>query len=66
MAAKLALYRTVRRAGLTPQTLARRLGMAEQAARRLLDLDSRSRIETIEEALAVLGKRLVVEVRDAA
>ena len=66
MAAKLALYRTVRRAGLTPQTLARRLNMAEQAARRLLDLDSSSRIETIEEALAVLGKRLVVEIRDAA
>lgn len=44
----------------------RRLGMAEHAARRLLDLDCRSRIEAIEEALAALGKRLVVEIRDAA
>lgn len=66
MAAKLALYRTARKAGLTPQTLARRLGMAEQAVRRLLDLDSRTRIETIEVALAALGKRLVVEIQDAA
>jgi antitoxin HicB len=65
-AAKVALYRTMRQAGLTPQTLAHRLGMAEQPTRRMLDLDSRSRIETIEEALSVLGKRLVVEIRDAA
>jgi antitoxin HicB len=64
--AKLALYRTMREAGLTPSALARRLGMAEDAARRLLDLDCRSRIEAIEGALAALGKRLVVEIRDAA
>ncbi len=65
-AAKLALYQAMRDAKLTRVALAERLGVAENAVRRLLDLDHRSHIGQVEAALAVLGKRLVLEVRDAA
>jgi hypothetical protein len=34
--------------------------------RRLLDLDHRSRLDQLEAALGVIGKRLVLDVRDAA
>lgn len=66
VAAKLALYRAMRGAGLTRVALGKRLGISESAVRRLLDLDHRSHIGQVEAALAVLGKRLVVEVRDTA
>lgn len=65
-AAKLALYQATRDAGLTNVALGRRLKITEAAVRRLLDLDHRSHIGQIEQALAVLGKRLVVEVEKAA
>jgi hypothetical protein len=42
------------------------LGLSEGAIRRLLDLDHRSHIGQIDAALAALGKRLVVQVDDAA
>ncbi|MCH7929574.1 MAG: type II toxin-antitoxin system HicB family antitoxin [Proteobacteria bacterium] len=66
VAAKLALYRAMRGSGLTRVALGKRLGISEGAVRRLLDLDHRSHIGQVEAALAVLGKRLVVEVRDTA
>lgn len=66
VATKLALYQAMRAAKTTNVALAKRLGVAENAVRRLLDLDHRSHIGQIEAALAVFGKRLVVEVRDAA
>ncbi len=66
VAAKLALYRAMRDSGLTRVALGKRLGISEGAVRRLLDLDHRSHIGQVEAALAVLGKRLVVEVRDTA
>ena len=53
-------------AGLTTTVLAERLGVPEAAMRRLLDLDHRSHIGEVERALALLGKRLVVEVLEAA
>ena len=56
----------MREAKTTNVALAKRLGVAENAVRRLLDLDHRPHIGQIEAALAVFGKRLVVEVRDAA
>lgn len=62
VAAKLALHEAVRETGLTDVILAERLGVAEPAVRRLLDLDHRSHIGEVERALALLGKRLVVEV----
>ena len=64
--AKLALYEAMREGGVGQSALAQRLGLSENAVRRLLALGHRSHIGQIERALAVLGKRLVVEVRGAA
>ena len=65
-AAKLAVYQAMREAGLTQAALAERLGCDPRQVRRLLDLNHRSRLDQLEAALAALGKRLVVEVQDAA
>lgn len=64
--AKLAIYHAMREAGLNQVALAERLGCDPRQVRRLLDLDHRSRLDQLEAALAALGKRLVLEVRDAA
>ena len=66
VAAKLAVHQAMREQGLTNTALAERLGVTEAIVRRLLDLDHRSHIGQVEKALAVLGKRLVVEVLVAA
>jgi antitoxin HicB len=66
VAAKLALYEAMRTRGVSGEDLAARLGIAEPAVRRLLDLDHRSHIDQVEAALRCLGKRLEVTVRDAA
>lgn len=65
-AAKLAIYRAMRDQGVTQVELARRIGCDPKDVRRLLDLMHRSRLDRLEAALAALGKRLIVEVRDAA
>lgn len=65
-AAKLAIYQAMRDQGVTQVALARRLGRDPKDVRRLLDLMHRSRLDRLEAALAALGKRLVIEVRDAA
>lgn len=62
IAAKLALYEAMRKAGMSNTELGRRLGISEGAVRRLLDLDHRSHIEHVEAGLQVLGHRLVVDV----
>ncbi len=62
VAAKLALYEAMRAQQMTRTELARRLGLQENAVRRLLDLDHRSHIDQIDRALAALGKRLEVQV----
>jgi antitoxin HicB len=66
VAAKLALYEAMREQNVSGEDLAERLGMAEAALRRLLDLDHRSHIDQVEAALRCLGKRLEVRVRNAA
>ena len=66
VAAKLALYQAMREAGATNVALAKRLGAAENAVRRLVDLDHRSHIGQIAEALALFDKRLTVTVDDVA
>ena len=66
MTAKLALYSTMVEQHVTNADLADRLGKSESEVRRLLDLDHRSDIGEIEAALAALGKRLEITVRDAA
>jgi antitoxin HicB len=66
VAATLAIYQAMRAAGLSQAGLAEKLGCDLRQVRRLLDLDHRSRLGQLEAALAALGKRLVLEVRDAA
>ncbi len=65
-AAKVLLYRAMREAGVRKADLARRLGWQGPQVDRLLDLGHASRLDQIEQALAALGKRLSVDVADAA
>jgi antitoxin HicB len=60
VAAKLALYEAMRAQSVARTELARRLGLQENAVRRLLDLDHRSHIDQIDRALTALGQRLEV------
>jgi antitoxin HicB len=62
VAAKLALYEAMRAEGISRSEVARRLGLQENAVRRLLDLDHRSHLDQLDRALAALGKRLEVRV----
>ena len=62
IAAKGGLHLALREAGLDAAGLARRLGIDEREARRLLDPRHPSRLDRIDSALAALGRRLVVEV----
>ncbi|HEX3883896.1 MAG TPA: type II toxin-antitoxin system HicB family antitoxin [Stellaceae bacterium] len=64
--AKVQLYRLSREAGMSKAELGRRLGWHAPQVDRLFDLRHRSKIEQIEEALRVIGKRLVIRVADAA
>jgi antitoxin HicB len=66
VSAKLAIYQAMVEARLTPTGLAERLGWDPRQVRRLLDLDHRLRLDQLEAALAAFGKRLVLEVQDAA
>lgn len=65
VAAKLALYAAMREQGVTNVTLAARLGLQENAVRRLLDPGHRSHITSVEKALEAVGRSLVVEDRAA-
>ena len=62
VAVKLALYEAMRAQGITKTELARRLGLQENAVRRLLDLDHRSHLDQLDRALAALGRRLELRV----
>jgi antitoxin HicB len=66
LAPKLALHLAMRDRGVNNSELARRLGVNERVVRRMLDPQHATKAERIQAALAVLGKRLMVEVRDAA
>jgi antitoxin HicB len=65
MSAKAALYLAVRDAGITKSALARRLGSGEAEVRRMLDPRHNTRLRRLEEALRVLGQRLVVHAEAA-
>ena len=65
VAAKLALYAAMREQGITNVALAARLGLQENAVRRLLDPGHRSHITSVEKALEAVGRSLVVEDRAA-
>jgi antitoxin HicB len=66
LAAKTALWSAMVEAGVSRSELARRLGCDEKEVRRLLSFKHRSQIDRVAAALACLGKRLVVELEDAA
>jgi antitoxin HicB len=66
VAAKLALYSAMLEQHVSNTDLAKRMEKAEAEVRQLLNLDHRSDIGQIEAALAALGKRLEITVRDAA
>ncbi len=61
-ALKAALYLTMRECGITRVELARRLGIDEKEARRMLDPYHPTKAERLEWALAVLGKHAEVRV----
>ncbi len=66
IAAKVELYRAVRADGVSKAELGRRLGWHGPQVDRLFDLDHRSTIEHLEQALRAIGKRLEVNIEDAA
>ena len=61
VAAKLTLYTAMRRQGITNVALASRLGVQENAVRRLVNPNHRSHIGQVEKALKAVGRSLVVE-----
>ncbi|HEY1432807.1 MAG TPA: type II toxin-antitoxin system HicB family antitoxin [Stellaceae bacterium] len=63
--AKIELYRAARAQGVSKAELARRLGWHGPQVDRLFDLNHRSTIEHIDQALRTIGKRLDVSVQDA-
>lgn len=66
VSAKAELYRSFLASGIRKSELARRTGIGKTNIDRLFDLRRSTRMEHIEAAFAVLGKRLVVEVGEAA
>jgi antitoxin HicB len=64
--AKVELYRAVRTRGISKAELGRRLGWDGPRIDRLLDLRHRSPIDQIDQALHTLGKRLAINIEDAA
>ena len=62
MAGKVALYNAMLSLGIRKADLARKLNMAATLVDRLVSLKHNSRIEQIETALALLDKRLLVDV----
>jgi antitoxin HicB len=63
---KLALYSAMRAQRIGKAELSRRLNCHLPQVDRLLDLDHASRLDQLEAAFRVLGKRLTIEIREAA
>lgn len=61
LAAKLALYQTMRDQNVSNVVLADRLGTVEGTVRRLVSPTHRSHIDAVEEALALLRKQVVLD-----
>jgi antitoxin HicB len=66
VAAKLALHDAMVKAKVSNVVLAHRLGVDEKVIRRLRDPLHRNHIENVEAALRALGKRLLIDVHEAA
>jgi len=65
-ALKTELYIAFQASGMRKAELARRLGIPKTTVDRLFDFANRTRLDQIEAAFAALGKRIAVEVKDAA
>lgn len=65
LAAKLAVWRAWRENGISKSELARRLGITETEARRILDPKHATKLPTLDAAARALGKRLVVDLEAA-
>ena len=65
IAAKVALYQTMLDQRMDKTALAERIGLTEKAVERLVDLDYRSPVGQVEEALHELGFALCVKVNAA-
>lgn len=65
-ALKIAIIAEVKAAGISKSELARRIGKGDTEARRILDPNHATKLGAMREALAALGKEIVVSVRDAA
>jgi antitoxin HicB len=61
-ALKAALYMEMRRTGITQVALARRLGIDEKEARRMLDPHHSTKADRLEKALAALGRHAELRV----
>lgn len=61
--AKAALYVAMREANVSKVEMAKRLGVDEKEVRRLLDPHHPSKLPRIAQAIELLGKRLVIELR---
>jgi antitoxin HicB len=66
LAPKLAVYQAMRDAGISNAELARRMGVQETIVRRLLQPRNATRPDTIQKALAALGKTITVSLVNAA
>ena len=64
IALKAALYSALRDAGITIAELARRLGIDDREAARLISPRARTRLTRLEEALSALGYTIGIEVRE--
>lgn len=64
--AKFKLYSALRAAGIRRIELARRLKCSASHVDRLLDISHHSKLDQIEAAFAAIGKRLDIEIQDAA
>jgi antitoxin HicB len=64
--AKFRLYTALKAAGLRKIDLARRMKCSPSQVDRLLDIGHHSKLDQIETAFAAMGKRLAIEVLDAA
>jgi antitoxin HicB len=65
-ALKIAVISAFRQAGISKSELAKRLGKAENEARRILDPDHATKLGLMQAALAALGKEVVITIKDAA
>ncbi|MGH8738045.1 MAG: type II toxin-antitoxin system HicB family antitoxin [Burkholderiales bacterium] len=61
-ALKAAVYLTMKEQDVSKSELARRMQLDEKEARRMLDPRHPTKVPTLERALAVLGRRAVIEV----